>query len=227
MHQVAMQERQTLSNVGNCSTSNDHIARQYTQSNKIQEKELILPSYGSDVLSEVTHSETYQNDMANQSVQAMPYFEQTPFVDYPDNEITNKNTFEIEKKELKLENERLLEHIICKDVVNIVMHADDKSINALHVPNTILDDNIALDGIKMDNDRLMKLFVSQDLVHTTINSLAAINEYKSMEKSYVEAYNNCLELKTELSKRNNMIEQDVFIELSKRYSQLEQHYISL
>ncbi|GJV96028.1 hypothetical protein Tco_1547605 [Tanacetum coccineum] len=36
----------------------------------------------------------------------------------------DKNTFEIEKKELKLENERFLEHIICQDVVNIVMHAD-------------------------------------------------------------------------------------------------------
>ncbi|GKF07600.1 hypothetical protein Tco_0041824 [Tanacetum coccineum] len=46
-------------------------------------------SYGSDVLSEVPHSETYQNDMANQSVQAMPYFEQTPVVDYLDNEITS------------------------------------------------------------------------------------------------------------------------------------------
>ncbi|GJR36728.1 hypothetical protein Tco_1212412 [Tanacetum coccineum] len=36
MHQVAMPERQTLSYVGNCLTSNDHIARLYTQSKKIQ-----------------------------------------------------------------------------------------------------------------------------------------------------------------------------------------------
>ncbi|GJT03417.1 hypothetical protein Tco_0824586 [Tanacetum coccineum] len=48
-----------------------------------------LSCYGSDVLSEVSHSETYQNDMANQSVQAMPCFEQTPVVDYLDNEITS------------------------------------------------------------------------------------------------------------------------------------------
>ncbi|GKC17625.1 hypothetical protein Tco_1014407, partial [Tanacetum coccineum] len=41
----------------------------------------------------------------------------------------DKKLFEIEKKELKLENERLLEHIICQDVVNIVMHADVKSDN--------------------------------------------------------------------------------------------------
>ncbi|GKD14035.1 hypothetical protein Tco_1198442 [Tanacetum coccineum] len=95
----------------------------------------------------------------------------------------DKKLFEIEKKELKLENERLLEHISYQDVVNIVMHAD--------------------------------LLVSQDLVHTAVNFVAAIKDYKSMEKSYVEAYNKFLELETELSKRNNMIEQEVSIELSK------------
>ncbi|GJS75017.1 hypothetical protein Tco_0724898 [Tanacetum coccineum] len=57
----------------------------------------------------------------------------------------DKKLFEIEKKELKLENERLLEHIICQDVVNIVMHANDKSVNVLPMQNTFLDDNIALD----------------------------------------------------------------------------------
>ncbi|GJR16666.1 retrovirus-related pol polyprotein from transposon TNT 1-94 [Tanacetum coccineum] len=36
MHQVDMPERQTLSFVGNCSTGNDHIARPYTQTKKIQ-----------------------------------------------------------------------------------------------------------------------------------------------------------------------------------------------
>ncbi|GJT43403.1 hypothetical protein Tco_0952118 [Tanacetum coccineum] len=65
----------------------------------------------------------------------------------------DKKLFEIEKKELKLENERLLEHIICQDVVNIVMHADVKYVNVLHVQNTFLDDNIALDVLKMENDR--------------------------------------------------------------------------
>ncbi|GJX33206.1 hypothetical protein Tco_0243061 [Tanacetum coccineum] len=35
MHQVTMQERQTLSYVGNYSMGNDHIARQYTQSKKV------------------------------------------------------------------------------------------------------------------------------------------------------------------------------------------------
>nr|GEV91973.1 hypothetical protein [Tanacetum cinerariifolium] len=47
-----------------------------------------LTNYSSNVLSEVPHFKTYQNDMDNQSVQAMQHFEQTPIDDYPDNKIT-------------------------------------------------------------------------------------------------------------------------------------------
>ncbi|GKB26477.1 hypothetical protein Tco_0865878 [Tanacetum coccineum] len=48
-----------------------------------------LSSYGSDVLSEVPHSDNTHNDMLNQSVQEMPYSEQTHLVNYPENEITS------------------------------------------------------------------------------------------------------------------------------------------
>ncbi|GKC40327.1 hypothetical protein Tco_1052711 [Tanacetum coccineum] len=48
-----------------------------------------LSSYGSDVLSEVPHSENTHNDMLNQSVQEMPYSEQTHLVNYPENETTS------------------------------------------------------------------------------------------------------------------------------------------
>nr|GEY60436.1 retrotransposon protein, putative, unclassified [Tanacetum cinerariifolium] len=125
----------------------------------------------------------------------------------------DKNIFEIEKKELKLENERLLEHIICQDVVNIVMHADVKFDNVLPVLNTFLDDNIAINVMKMKNDHLMELLVYQDLVHTVVNSLVVINVYQSMERSYIEEYEKNLKLAPELSQMN---------ELSKTCSRLEQ-----
>ncbi|GJX09926.1 hypothetical protein Tco_0199785 [Tanacetum coccineum] len=48
-----------------------------------------ISNYGSDVITEVPHSETYFNDMENQSVHAMQDFEQTPVMDVPDNEITS------------------------------------------------------------------------------------------------------------------------------------------
>ncbi|GJR42074.1 putative reverse transcriptase domain-containing protein [Tanacetum coccineum] len=46
-----------------------------------------ISNYGSDIISEVDHSETYLNDMENQSVHAMQDFEQTQVVDFTDNEI--------------------------------------------------------------------------------------------------------------------------------------------
>nr|GEU83503.1 integrase, catalytic region, zinc finger, CCHC-type, peptidase aspartic, catalytic [Tanacetum cinerariifolium] len=50
-----------------------------------------LSSYGSDVLSEVPHSENTHNDMLNQSVQEMLYYGQTHLVNYPENEITSNS----------------------------------------------------------------------------------------------------------------------------------------
>ncbi|GJW18407.1 hypothetical protein Tco_0025843 [Tanacetum coccineum] len=46
-----------------------------------------LSNYGSDVISEVPYSETYHNDIDNQSVHAMQDFEQTLVVDFSNNEI--------------------------------------------------------------------------------------------------------------------------------------------
>ncbi|GKC59663.1 hypothetical protein Tco_1087261 [Tanacetum coccineum] len=87
-----------------------------------------------------------------------------------------KKYFEIEKKEINLDNDRLLEHIICQDVMNMVMHADVLSVNTNYLDN----DNMALESLRMENDHLMKLLISQDLVHTHNNALAAITDYRSM-----------------------------------------------
>ncbi|GJU91645.1 retrovirus-related pol polyprotein from transposon TNT 1-94 [Tanacetum coccineum] len=58
----------------------------------------------------------------------------------------DKKYFEIEKKELCLDNDRLLEHIIYQDVMNTIMHANDHSDNVLHANNNSLEhDNSALE----------------------------------------------------------------------------------
>ncbi|GJV02281.1 hypothetical protein Tco_1335850 [Tanacetum coccineum] len=129
----------------------------------------------------------------------------------------DKKYFEIEKKELSLDNDYLLEHIICQDVMNVVMHANDHHDNVLPANNN---------SLVHDNDRLMKLFISQDLVHTAVNSLAAINDYKSMEQSFVDEYEENFKLQTELDKKNDMIEKAVYNELLKRCSRLENRCIS-
>ncbi|GKC65994.1 hypothetical protein Tco_1098592, partial [Tanacetum coccineum] len=87
----------------------------------------------------------------------------------------DKKYFEIEKKELSLDNDRLLEHIICQDVMNTIMHVNDHSDNVLPTNNNSLE---------YDKHHLMELLISQDLVHTAVNSLATINDYKSMKQSF-------------------------------------------
>ncbi|GKF23900.1 hypothetical protein Tco_0076222, partial [Tanacetum coccineum] len=46
-----------------------------------------LSSYGPDVLSDVPISDNTNNDMLNQSVQEMPYFEPSRFMEHSENEI--------------------------------------------------------------------------------------------------------------------------------------------
>ncbi|GKB73483.1 integrase, catalytic region, zinc finger, CCHC-type containing protein [Tanacetum coccineum] len=133
----------------------------------------------------------------------------------------NKKYFEIEKKELNLDSDHLLEHIICQDVMNIVMHAN------VHSHIVLPANNNSLEHLKHENDRLMKLLISQDLVHTAVNSLVAINDYKNMQQSFVDEYNETLVLKAELAKKHDMIEKVVYNELSKRCSRLENRCISL
>ncbi|GKF23360.1 hypothetical protein Tco_0075682 [Tanacetum coccineum] len=90
-----------------------------------------------------------------------------------------KKYFEIEKKELSLDNDRVLEHIICQDIMNIVMHAHDQYDNLIPVNNSsLVHYNPALDLLKHENDRLIEMLISQDLVYT--------NDYKSMEQSCVD-----------------------------------------
>ncbi|GJY67065.1 retrovirus-related pol polyprotein from transposon TNT 1-94 [Tanacetum coccineum] len=48
-----------------------------------------ISDYGSNIISEVPNSETYLNDMDNQSVHALQDFEQSPVMDFTDNEISS------------------------------------------------------------------------------------------------------------------------------------------
>ncbi|GJX61886.1 retrovirus-related pol polyprotein from transposon TNT 1-94 [Tanacetum coccineum] len=69
--------------VGKCYNcqGEGHMARQCTQ--------LKRPRNAAWFKEKVPHSDSYHNDMDNQSVHAMQDFEQTPIVDFSDNEITS------------------------------------------------------------------------------------------------------------------------------------------
>ncbi|GKC61888.1 hypothetical protein Tco_1089486 [Tanacetum coccineum] len=131
----------------------------------------------------------------------------------------DKKYINIEKKELILDTKRLLEHIICQDVMNVVMHAIVLPEN----DNCLAHDNFSNEPLKCKNDHLMKLLISQDIVHTAVNSLTAINDYKCMEKSFVDEYNETLELKAKLAKK---IEKEFFIS-NELQAQLKEKNVSI
>ncbi|GKA67692.1 hypothetical protein Tco_0767609 [Tanacetum coccineum] len=66
----------------------------------------------------------------------------------------------------------------------------------------------------LENDRLLELIISQDLVHTAMNSYAVIVDYQNMEKSYIEEY-------------NDMVDKSIYNEISNTCSKLETQCISL
>ncbi|GJS05212.1 hypothetical protein Tco_0321720 [Tanacetum coccineum] len=78
----------------------------------------------------------------------------------------NKKYFEIEKRELSLDNDRLLEHVICQEVKNTVMNANDHSDNVLPENNNSLkNDNYALELPSHNQDALefKKFFIINEL----------------------------------------------------------------
>ncbi|GJT01461.1 retrovirus-related pol polyprotein from transposon TNT 1-94 [Tanacetum coccineum] len=87
----------------------------------------------------------------------------------------------------------------------------------------------------IENDRLLDQIISQDIVNIVVNSLLDINTSVNVNSSiamndyvnYVEMCNKCLELEAELIKQHNMVEKDEYNRLSKSFSKLEQHCISL
>ncbi|GJX18595.1 hypothetical protein Tco_0221272 [Tanacetum coccineum] len=78
----------------------------------------------------------------------------------------------------------------------------------------------------LENERLLELLMTQDLVHTTVNSLAKIIDYQSIEKSFLDEYSECVKLKVELSKKNDIVEKAVYDELSKRCTIMENRSVS-
>ncbi|GJY80987.1 retrovirus-related pol polyprotein from transposon TNT 1-94 [Tanacetum coccineum] len=126
----------------------------------------------------------------------------------------DKKYFDIQKKELSLDNDRLLDHIICQDVMNIVMHVDSVPVNVSSTNNKCLvNDNLESERLIQENDHLFKLLLPQDIVHICVNSLATLTNYAKMEKDYIDEYSENLMLKAELAKKEHMAENKFFDEV--------------
>ncbi|GKE30818.1 hypothetical protein Tco_1446202, partial [Tanacetum coccineum] len=123
------------------------------------------------------------------------------------NLVKDKKYHEIQKKKISLNNDRILKHIICQDVMNIVMHADSVPINVLPAINkSCVNDNLEIDRLEQENNHLFELLLSQDIVHICVNSLATLTNYAKIEHDYIDEYSENLMLKNELAKKEHMLD---------------------
>nr|GEW58681.1 ubiquitin carboxyl-terminal hydrolase 12-like [Tanacetum cinerariifolium] len=341
-----------------------------------------ISNYGSDVILEVPHSKTYHNDMDNQSVHTMQHFEQTPVVDFSDNEITSDSNIipysqylqETQQEAvqdtnlyaqqdsmilsvIKQMSEQMINHVnnwkmanqeknnesltaelerykecvkTFEQRLNIDLSTREKMIDSQmddmikeklalkqqfdsleqnlsnqikekeyllqtftvfkneskkrkkaqrikstlydgsvissqHVVIPVIDDKETLileedllDEITevqtvfnqieaavqqclvdkqcfeihnkelfLDNDRLLHQIMSHDVLLTVMNSTAIFGDFMNLEMQRSETCNKCLDLEAELVKKGNMVERDVYAELSNRLARLEKHCICL
>ncbi|GKC84200.1 hypothetical protein Tco_1139917, partial [Tanacetum coccineum] len=76
-------------------------------------------------------------------------------------------------------------------------------------------------------DILLQECLSKDIMCSILHSLADINEQTKMQCLYLEKIKECESLKIELSKRTKNVSKEVYNELLKSFSKLEQHSNSL
>ncbi|GKB54271.1 hypothetical protein Tco_0905024 [Tanacetum coccineum] len=74
---------------------------------------------------------------------------------------------------------------------------------------------IQIKQLSIDNDQLLKQIMSQEIMHIHVNSVDIL----IVNKSCVDECNKCLELETELIKKKDLIEKDVYNKLLKTQSQ--------
>ncbi|GKC71095.1 hypothetical protein Tco_1116978, partial [Tanacetum coccineum] len=118
----------------------------------------------------------------------------------------DKKYFDIQKKELSLDNDRLLDYIICQDVMNIVMYADSVPVNVLSNNKCLVNDNLESERLKQENDHLSVLLLSQDIVHICVNSLATLTNYAKMEQDYIDEYTKLNEKDVSIANLRKQIE---------------------
>ncbi|GJR14942.1 hypothetical protein Tco_0797594 [Tanacetum coccineum] len=189
-----------------------------------------LSNYGSDVLSKVPNFETYQNDMDNQSVQAMQHFEQTPIDDYPDNQITSDSNIIIYSQYLQETQQAAVQDtnlFVQQDsmILSVIEQMSEQMINHCSVDKQCFE--IHKKEIFLENDRLLHQIMSQDVMLCVMNSIAIFGDSVNLEMKKSESCNTCLDLEAELVKKKNMVERDVYTELSNKFARLEKHCISL
>ncbi|GKA21920.1 retrovirus-related pol polyprotein from transposon TNT 1-94 [Tanacetum coccineum] len=111
---------------------------------------------------------------------------------------------------------------VIDDEETLILEEESRS-KMLDKQNDLILTKTLLKLLSIDNDQLLKQIMSQEIMHIAVNSVDILN----VNKSCVDECNKCLELETELLKKKDLIEKDVYDKLFKSYSTLKKHCISL
>ncbi|GKB30843.1 hypothetical protein Tco_0870244 [Tanacetum coccineum] len=136
---------------------------------------------------------------------------------------TLSTTVDVLKQQSKPKEDKYLEEIIDlekkKKALDDVVYKMGQSMQTMHIKvpslycgNIIFKPHAVL--FVTDSDETL-IMAEENLVHTVVNTLVTIVDYQNIEKSYLDEYNENLKLQAELSKKNEMVEKDVYDELSK------------
>ncbi|GJS67594.1 retrovirus-related pol polyprotein from transposon TNT 1-94 [Tanacetum coccineum] len=178
-----------------------------------------ISNYGSDVISEVPNSETYLHDMDNQSVHALQDFEQSPVMDFTDNEIssdsniipysqylqetqqaTEKANKEHNNESITAELERYKERVkTFEQRLNVDLSSREKMIDSQM--DDMIREKLALkEQIDSLEQNLSKQNKEKESVLQTFTVFK--NESKEKENKYIE---NEIDLKKKIKELDNIV----------------------
>ncbi|GJR53280.1 hypothetical protein Tco_1403801 [Tanacetum coccineum] len=172
-----------------------------------------LSNYGSDVISEVPHSESYHNAMDNQSVHEMQDFEQTPVVYFPDNEITSDSDAVVV---------RLLYEVLQLPMQSETYHndMDNQSVHAMQD----FEQTPVIDFYNNEIHSDTNLYAQQDsMILSVIEQMSEqmINHVNNWEKANQEKNNELVNAKLDRYKEKvKTFEQRLNIDLTLGYQNL-------
>ncbi|GJY27153.1 integrase, catalytic region, zinc finger, CCHC-type containing protein [Tanacetum coccineum] len=148
-----------------------------------------ISNYGSDIISEVPHSETNLNDMVNEGMQAMQDFEQPPAVDFTDNEIHSDSNIIPYSQYLQETQQENVEdtHLQAQQdsmILSVIRHIESKEKEDKYIENEIdLEKKIT----ELDNI-LYKVGQSAQTVHMLTKPQAFYDNIHKQALGYQNPY---------------------------------------
>ncbi|GJU41896.1 hypothetical protein Tco_1194853 [Tanacetum coccineum] len=155
-----------------------------------------ISNYGSNVISEVPHSATYLTDMENQSVNVMQDFEQTPAVNFSDNEIHMISNYhslsEDSGKRFTPQQEIDVEQAFWWCISNLISKPSNASPIKIEAPKELLKNDLKAQ-LQDKDSTICKL---KDI----IKSLREKSKDKNVKYDYCEIETKNVELKNSVAK---------------------------